>query len=325
MRRRDFITLLGGGAVALPLAARAQQPAVPVVGLLNSGTFATNAKNVDALRQGLKESGFVDGQNIAIDFRWAENQYDRLPALATDLVRKPVAVIVGNTLAALIAKAVTATIPIVFTTGSDPVRDGLVASLNRPGGNVTGIVFITERLGAKRLELLRELAPKAAIIGMLVNPNTGETEAERKEVQAAAAAIGQDIVILDVVAVADFATAFTTLVRRGVGALLVGTGTFIFNNLERIVTLAASNQIPAMYAAHAAVQAGGLASYASNIEDSYQQAGIYVARILKGEKPADLPVMQSTKFDLAINLKTAKALGLSVPQSLLVAATEVIE
>jgi putative ABC transport system substrate-binding protein len=298
---------------------------LPVVGLLNSGTFAANAKNVEALRQGLKDSGFVDGQNIAIEFRWAENQYDRLPALATDLLRKPAAVIVGNTLAALSAKAVTATTPIVFTTGSDPVRDGLVASLNRPGGNVTGIVFITERLGAKRLELLRQLVPKATIIGMLVNPNTGETEAERKEVQAAAAAIGQDIVILDVVAVDDLATAFMTLVRRGVGALLAGTGTFTFNNLDRIATLADSNRIPAMYTAHEAVQVGGLASYGSSIADAYQQVGIYVARILKGEKPADLPVMQSTKFDLAINLKTAKALGLTVPQSLLVAATELIE
>jgi putative ABC transport system substrate-binding protein len=324
MRRRDFISLIGSAA-SWPLGARAQQSALPVVGLLNSGTFATNAKNVEAMRQGLKESGFIDGQNVAIEFRWAENQFDRLPALATDLVRKPAAVIVGNTLAALSAKAVTATIPIVFTTGSDPVRDGLVASLNRPGGNVTGIVFITERLGAKRLELLRQLVPKAAIIGMLVNPNTGETEAERTEVQAAAAAIGQDIVIIDVVAVADFATAFTTLVRRGVGALLVGTGTLTYNNLERIVTLADSNRIPAMYARNEAVQAGGLASYGSSITDAFQQAGIYVARILKGAKPVDLPVMQSTKFDLAINLKTATALGLTVPQSLLVAATELIE
>jgi ABC-type uncharacterized transport system substrate-binding protein len=324
MRRRDFISLIGSAA-SWPLGARAQQSALPVVGLLNSGTFATNAKNVEAMRQGLKESGFIDGQNVAIEFRWAENQFDRLPALATDLVRKPAAVIVGNTPAALSAKAVTATIPIVFTTGSDPVRDGLVASLNRPGGNVTGIVFITERLGAKRLELLRQLVPKAAIIGMLVNPNTGETEAERTEVQAAAAAIGQDIVIIDVVAVADFATAFTTLVRRGVGALLVGTGTLTYNNLERIVTLADSNRIPAMYARNEAVQAGGLASYGSSIADAFQQAGIYVARILKGAKPVDLPVMQSTKFDLAINLKTATALGLTVPQSLLVAATELIE
>ena len=324
MRRRDCLSLIGSAAT-WPLAARAQSSALPVVGLLNSGTFATNAKNVEALRQGLKESGFVDGQNIAIELRWAENKYDRLPALATDLLRKPAAVFVGNTLAALSAKAITATTPIVFTTGSDPVRDGLVASLNRPGGNVTGIVFITERLGAKRLELLRQLVPKAAIIGMLVNPNTGETEAERKEVQAAAAVIRQDLVILDVVAVTDFAAAFTTLVRRGVGALLVGTGTFMFNNLERIVTLADSNRIPAMYTQHEAVQAGGLACYGSSIADAYQQAGIYVARILKGEKPADLPVMQSTKFDLAINLKTAKALGLMVPPSFLVAATEVIE
>jgi putative tryptophan/tyrosine transport system substrate-binding protein len=325
MRRREFITLLGGAAAAWPLAAPAQQSAMPVIGLLNSGTFAANARNIDGLRQGLKEAGFVEGQNAALEFRWAENQYDRLPALAADLVHRPVAVIVGNTLAALSAKAVTTTIPIVFTTGSDPVRDGLVPTLNRPGGNVTGVVFITERLGAKRLELLRQLASTPAVVGMLVNPNTSETEAERKEVEAAAAAIRQELVILDVVRIGDFEAAFATLAHRGVGALLAGTGTFMFNNLERIVSLAARARSPTMYTARDAVLAGGLVSYGSQITDAYRQVGIYVGRILNGEKPADLPVMQSTKFDFVINLKTAKALGLTVPPPLLVAADEVIE
>jgi putative tryptophan/tyrosine transport system substrate-binding protein len=324
MRRREFISLLGSAA-AWPLAARAQQPALPVIGLLNSGTFATNARNTDGLRQGLKEAGFVEGQNVALEFRWAENQYNRLPALAANLVHRPVSVIVANTLAALSAKAATTTIPIVFTTGSDPVRDGLVASLNRPGGNVTGVVFITGNLGAKRLELLRQLAMTPAVVGMLVNPNTSETEAERKEVEAAAVAIRQELVILDVVSIGDFETAFATLAHRGVGALLAGTGTFMFNNLERIVSLAARDRIPTMYTAREAVLAGGLVSYGSQITDAYRQVGTYVGRILNGEKPADLPVMQSTKFDFVINLKTAKALGLTVPPPLLVAADEVIE
>jgi putative ABC transport system substrate-binding protein len=322
--RRELIAALAGAA-AWPLAARAEQTAVPVIGLLNSGTFAANVKNVAALRQGLKQAGFVERQNLAIELRWAETQFDRLPALAADLIHRPAAVIVGNTLAALSAKAATATIPIVFTTGSDPVRDGLVASLNRPGGNVTGIVFITERLGAKRLELLRQLMPKPAAIAMLVNPHTGETEAERKEVQDAALSVGQQLIVLDIASVPDIESAFATLVQRGAGALLAGTGTFTFNNLQRIVAFAARDRIPTMYAAREAVMAGGLASYSSSISDAYRQAGIYAGRILKGEKPADLPVMQSTKFEFVINLKTAKALGLDVPPQLLALADEVIE
>jgi putative ABC transport system substrate-binding protein len=324
LRRRELI-LMAGAAAAWPLSARAQQPAMPVIGLLNSGTLATNAAHLAALRQGLKEAGFVDGQNVTIELRWAENQYDRLPALASDLVHGSATVIVGNTLAALSAKTVTTTIPIVFTTGSDPVRDGLVASLNRPGGNITGVVFITERLGAKRLELLRRLMPKPATIAMLVNPNTGETEAERKEVQAAAVAIGQQLIALDIASVADIDNAFATLVQRGAGALLAGTGTFVFNNLQRIVALAARDRIPTMYTAREAVVAGGLTSYGSSISDAYRQAGIYVGRILRGEKPADLPVMQSTKFEFLINLKAAKALGLEISPTLLALADEVIE
>jgi putative tryptophan/tyrosine transport system substrate-binding protein len=325
MRRREFISLLGGAAVTRPLAARAQQPVIPVVGLLNSGTSTANARNVGALRRGLEQAGFTEGQNVALELRWAENQFDRLPTLAADLIHRPAAVIVGNTLAALKAKAATTSIPIVFTTGSDPVRDGLVASLNRPGGNVTGVVFITGTLGPKRLELLRQLMPTSAAIAMLVNPNTSETEAERKEVQVAALAIGQQLVVLDIAGIGDIETAFATFAQRGVRALLVGTGTFLFNNRERIVALAARDGIPTMYSAREAVVAGGLMSYGSNISDAYRQAGIYVGRILKGEKPADLPVMQSTKFEFLINLKTAKTLGVTIPDKLLAIADEVIE
>jgi putative ABC transport system substrate-binding protein len=325
MRRREFISLLGGAAVTRPLAARAQQPVIPVVGLLNSGTSTANARNVGALRRGLEQAGFTEGQNVALELRWAENQFDRLPTLAADLIHRPAAVFVGNTLAALKAKAATTSIPIVFTTGSDPVRDGLVASLNRPGGNVTGVVFITGTLGPKRLELLRQLMPTSAAIAMLVNPNTSETEAERKEVQVAALAIGQQLVVLDIAGIGDIETAFATFAQRGVRALLVGTGTFLFNNRERIVALAARDGIPTMYSAREAVVAGGLMSYGSNISDAYRQAGIYVGRILKGEKPADLPVMQSTKFEFLINLKTAKTLGVTIPDKLLAIADEVIE
>jgi len=324
VNRREFITLIGGAA-AWPLAAQAQQPTTPVIGFLNSGTTAANTHNVTAFQQGLKDAGFVEGQNVAIEFRWAENQYDRLPALAADLIQRPVAVIVANTLSALRAKAATTTIPIVFTTGSDPVRDGLVASLNRPGGNVTGVVFIVSELGAKRLELLRQLVPKAATTAMLVNPDTHETEAERSEVQAAAQALGRQLIIFDVRSGRDIETAFATLVARKADALLVGTGTFLFNNREAVIALAARYAVPTIYTSRESVMAGGLVSYSSSINDAYRQAGLYVARILKGERPADLPVMQSTKFEFVLNLKTAKSLGLEVPDRMLVAADEVIE
>jgi putative ABC transport system substrate-binding protein len=324
MRRRNFLRVLGGAAAAWPLAARAQQPALPVIGFLRSTSLADATGLVTAFRQGLKEAGFVEGQNVAIEFRSAEDHLDRLPALVADLLRRPVAVIVGNNNSAIVAKAATTAIPIVFATGTDPVQEGLVASLNRPGGNVTGVSFLSGLLGAKRLELLRQLVPKATTIGVLVNPKP-DTEAERRDVQAAALALGLQLIILDVSSDRDIETAFATFVQRGASALLVGTGAFLFSNRERIVALAARHSLPAGHNDRDSVVAGGLMSYATSIPDAYRQAGIYTGRILKSEKPADLPVMQATKFEFVINLKTAKALGLTVPPSLLARADEVIE
>jgi len=325
MKRREFITLLGGAAVAGPVAALAQQPAMPVIGFLRSAPLTDAANLVTAFRQGLKDAGFVEGQNVAIEYRSAENHLDRLPALVADLIRRPVAVIVGNNIAARAAKAATTAVPIIFAYGGDPVKDGFVASLNRPGGNVTGAVFIQGVLGAKRLEQLRQIVPKATTIAVLINPNSAEAEAERSDVQAAAQALGQPLIILDVSNDRDIDAAFATFVQRGAGALLVGTGSFTYSHRERIVAMAARHALPASYGLREFADAGGLMSYAASITDAYRQAGIYTGRILKGEKPADLPVMQSTKFEFVINLKTAKTLGLTVPQSLLVAADEVIE
>jgi putative ABC transport system substrate-binding protein len=323
--RRNFVTLLGGAAVAWPLAARAQQPAMPVVGFLRSTTAADSTALVTAFRQGLKETGYIEGQNVTIEYRWGEGRNDRLPALVADLISRKVAVVVGNHNAALAAKSATMTVPVVVVTGADQVRDGLVASLNRPGGNVTGVSFLTIELGAKRLDLLRQLVPKAATIAMLVYPDTPDTEAERRQVQAAAQAIRQQLIVLDLKTDRDIETAFATLVQRGAGALLVGTGAFTYSHRERIVTLAARHAVPAIYSLREDVAAGGLMSYAASITDAYRQAGIYTGRILKGEKPTDLPVMEPTKFELIINLKTAKALGLTVPDKLLALADEVIE
>ena len=327
MKRREFIAVFAGAAAALvgSRTARAQQPAPPVVGFLRSTPLAPFTHLVTAFRQGLKEAGFVEGQNVAIEFHSAESQLDRLPALVAELIRRPVAVIVGNVAPALAAKAATTTVPIVFVTGSDPVQDGLVASLNRPGGNVTGVSFFSGVLGAKRLELLRQLVPRATTIAMLVNPNISNTEADRREVQTAAQAIGQQLVILDVSSVRDIENAFATFVQRGVGALLAGAGAFMNSNRERIVALAACHGLPTSYAQREAVFAGGLMSYGASITDAYRQAGIYAGRILKGEKPGDLPVMRSAKFEFVLNLKTAKSLGLTVPPTLLALADEVIE
>jgi ABC-type uncharacterized transport system substrate-binding protein len=324
VKRREFITLLGG-AVAWPLAARAQQT-MPVVGFLRSGTIADVPHRVTAFRQGLKEAGFVEGQNVAIEYRSDEGQTDRLPLLLADLLRRQVALIVGfNTPAALAAKAATKTVPIVFVTGGDPVRAGLVATLNRPGGNVTGISIISTELGAKRLGLLRELRPEATRIAVLVDPKWPLAERFLSEVQAAGSAMGQQIEVLYVGSDREIETAFTTLVQRGAVALHAGIGAFLTSQREQIVALAARHRIPAIYGQRDYVEAGGLISYAPSIPDSFRQAGIYAGRVLKGEKPGDLPVVLPTKFELVINVKTAKALGLEIPDRLLALADEVIE
>jgi putative ABC transport system substrate-binding protein len=325
MKRREFITLLGATALASPLPLRAQQPAMPVVGFLRSTTLKPFENLVAAFRQGLKEAGVVEGQNVAIEYRYAENQLDRLPGLVADLIRRPVAVIVGDTLSVIPAKAATTAVPIVFATGGDPVRSGLVASLNRPGGNVTGVVFFGAVLGAKRLELLHQLLPRATTIAMLLNPDSLSSKPERIDVQAGADAIRQQLVILDVSRDGDIETAIATFVQRGAAGLLVGGGTFLNSNRERIVALAAHHRLPAIYPWRDAALDGGLMSYGPSISDAYRQAGLYAGRILKGEKPADMPVIRSTKFEFLINLKTAKALSLEIPPTLLALSDEVIE
>jgi ABC-type uncharacterized transport system substrate-binding protein len=325
MRRREFITLLGGAAAAWPPVARAQQAAMPVVGFLRSGTLTDVLYRVTAFRQGLKEAGFVEGQNVAIESRSDEGQTDRLPLLVADLLRRQVALIVGNTPSALAAKAATTTVPIVFVIGGDPVRDGLVASLNRPGGNITGVSFFSVELAAKQLGLLRELRPGATRIAVLADPKWPTTERFVSEVQAAASAVRQQLIVLYVSSDREIETAFTTLVQRRADVLHAGIGSFPLSHRERIAALAARHRIPAIYVQRDYVEAGGLMSYGASIPDTYRQAGIYAGRILKGEKPGDLPVLLPTKFELVINLKTAQALGLEIPDKLLALADEVIE
>jgi ABC-type uncharacterized transport system substrate-binding protein len=323
--RRQFITLLGGTVTAWPMTVRAQPPATPVIGFLRSASFANATHLVTAFRQGLKETGFVDGQNVTVEFRSAESHLDRVPALVAELIRTPVAAIFGDSISAIAAKGATTTVPIVFVAGGDPVQQGLVASLGRPGGNVTGAVFFGGLLGAKRLELVRQLVHKATSIAVLVIPNNFSSEEERRDLEAAALVIGQQLIILNVSNVGDIEAAFATIAQRRAGALLVGTGAFLNSNRERVVALAARHRLPDIYPQREPVVAGGLMSYGASITNAYREGGIYVGRILKGEKPADLPVTRSTRFELVLNLKTAKSLGLTVPDMLLVAADEVIE
>jgi len=327
MRRREFIAALGGVAAAWPLAARAQQPAMPVVGYLNLGSPESDASRLTGLRRGLNETGYVEGRNFVIEYRWAGNQADRLPALVAELVQLRVAVIVTAGLPpALAAKAATTSIPIVFGVGADPAQLGLVASLNRPGGNLTGFNAFTNELAAKGLALLHELVPSTAAIGFLVNPNNpAASEVTTRDVLAAAPVMGLKIEILKAGTDREIDAAFVRLVQARTEALLVGADLFFNSRIEQIVALAARHAIPTMYSYREFVVAGGLISYGMSLVEQYRQVGLYTGRILKGEKPADLPVIQATKFELIINLKTAKALGLQIPDRLLALADEVIE
>jgi putative ABC transport system substrate-binding protein len=326
MKRREFVTLLGGAAVTWPLSAKAQQPAMPVIGFLHGASLGSYVPMVVAFRRGLSETGYDEGRNVAIEFRWAENHYDRLPELAADLVRRRMSVIAAFTVdAAGAAKTATTNIPIVFEMGNDPVTAGFVASLNRPGGNLTGVTTLTVLLGVKRLELLLELVPKATVIGILVNPSNANAELITKDLQAATGALGLQTYVQTAGSESDLETAFTALAQQGVGAIVIGSDPFFNSRSNQLAALAVRHRVPMMCPLREYAVAGGLMSYGTSLADVYRQIGVYTGRILKGEKPADLPVIQPSKFEFVVNLKTAKALGLEVSLQLQQRADEVIE
>ncbi len=326
MKRRDFIAGLGVAA-AFPVVARAQQPAMPVIGFLSGRSPAEAATVVNAFRQGLGEVGYFEGKNVTIEYRWAEGHYDRLPALAAELVTRPITVLAatGGDVSALAAKAATTTIPIVFTAGGDAVKTGLVSSLNKPGGNVTGVNLFFTEMGAKRLEILRQMIPGATVIAMLVNPNNPTAAADVRAVQTGARSMGLQIDVRHAGRESDFEPVFSAMVEQKTSALLIGDDPFLLSRRDQLVRLSARHSIPTIYFSRDFADAGGLLSYGTSIDNGYRQAGVYVGRILAGDKPADLPVLQPTKFELVLNLKTAKALGLEVPPTLLARADEVIE
>jgi len=327
MDRRAFVRSVAGGLFAVPLAARAQQPAIPVIGYLNGASAAEFPHLLAGFRKGLSETGYTEGRNVTIEYRYAEGRYDRLPALAADLVNRRVSAIVATAGTPTIraAKAATSTIPIVFVIGGDPVMFGIVATLSRSGGNITGITLLDSEVTAKRLGLLLELVPTATVIGGLTNPNNPISEPQVKELQAAARTHGRQLLVLEASTESDFAAAFAAIDRQHVDALLVAGDPFFDDRRTQLVSLAALHKVPASYIRREFIAEGGLLSYGPDVPDAFRQAGIYAGRILKGEKPAELPVMQPTKFEMAINLKTAKALGLAIPQSVLLRADEVIE
>jgi putative tryptophan/tyrosine transport system substrate-binding protein len=323
--RRQFVSVLGGAVVAWPLATYAQQPTMPVIGFLSSRSATDSALHVASFRQALSEAGYVEGQNVAIEYRWAEGQYDRLQGMAIHLVGRQVSVIFATGPAAHVAKAATSSIPIVFVSGEDPVKFGLVASLNKPGGNVTGVTTFNAVLGSKRVELLHKLVPNAAILALLVNPNYPSAESEIGETQLAAHSVGHNLLVLNASTESEIDAAFAELVQQRVGGLVVTGDPFFVSWREKIAALAARHMLPTIYVQREFAVAGGLIGYGTNLVDAFRQAGIYVGRLLKGAKPGDLPVVQPTKFDFVINLKTAKALGLDIPPTLLALASEVIE
>jgi ABC-type uncharacterized transport system substrate-binding protein len=327
VKRREVITLLGGAAAAWPFAARAQQPAMPVVGFLGAPSAAPYTRYVAAVHQGLKDVGYVEHQNVAMEYRWADSQYDRLPALAADLVSRHVAVIVpiGGAPATVAAKAATSTIPIVFNLGADPVGLGLVTNLSRPGGNITGIAMMAVEMETKRLQLLHDLAPAASSLAILLNPSNAQAQAQEREAHRAARVIGRQVLVLKAGTEQEIEGAFAALVRERAGALLIGADTFFASTAVLFVVLTAHHSIPTVYPFRSYVDAGGLMSYGSSLLDAYRQTGVYTGRILKGDKPGDLPIVQPTKFELVINLKTARAVGIAIPPTLVARADEVIE